>query len=184
MLKALLFTFVYNGLNPKISNYEFSSFDIRIKKILSLIRNSKYSIHDISRMKSQKPGEFARFNMPFELGIDYGCKAFGKPLFRNKKCLILEEKRYSYLKSISDLSAVDIKAHKNKEKELVYQVRSWLITIKSDIKNRSEIWNAFNDFTDHFDRITKAQGWSKRDHYDIPPNEYIYYIEQWMKSRL
>ncbi len=183
MLKALLFTFVYSGFNPIIANEKFDSLDIRLKKIQGLIKKSKYSIHDISRMKSEKKGELARFNMPFELGIDYGCRAFGKSQFKKKKCLILEEKKYGYLKAISDLGGVDIKAHKNKEEELVDQVRSWLITIKKDIKNGSVIWGAYNDFTDHFDRVTKDEGWRKKDHDLMGPPEYIGYIKQWMKAQ-
>ena len=60
-------------------------------------------------------GEYFRLNMPFELGIDVGCR-----LFRNgcggKQCLILEAERYRYQAAISDLSNSDIAIHRNDHK--------------------------------------------------------------------
>jgi hypothetical protein len=45
----------------------------RIDKIISLIKESKYAIHDLSRLKAREAGEYYRLNMPFELGLDVGC---------------------------------------------------------------------------------------------------------------
>jgi len=39
-------------------------------------------------MESTKKNELARFNMPFELGIDIGCKRFGNADM-NEKCLLI-----------------------------------------------------------------------------------------------
>jgi len=71
LLKPLLFTIVDLGFNPKIALERSDSCENRITKIEELIKESKYSIHDLSRIRSVKKNEIYRMNMPFELGIDY-----------------------------------------------------------------------------------------------------------------
>ena len=74
LLRPLLFTVIYVGLHPRIALETADGGQARMKKILGLIRDSKYSIHDLSRMESTQAGELYRMNMPFELGIDFGCR--------------------------------------------------------------------------------------------------------------
>jgi len=76
LLRPLLFTITYLGFNPRIALESSDSGEMRIEKICALIKSSKYSIHDLSRLKAAKKGEFYRLNMPFELG------ARGRHFFR------------------------------------------------------------------------------------------------------
>ena len=71
LLRSMIFTCLYVGLKPQLSDTT-DSFDIRVSGIIDLIKESKYSIHDLSRAKARKKGEVSRMNMPFELGIDIG----------------------------------------------------------------------------------------------------------------
>ena len=48
LLKTLVFTIIYLVLEPKISITKSGS-NIRINQIKNLIKDSKYSIHDLSR---------------------------------------------------------------------------------------------------------------------------------------
>src|ERR1044071_5703451 len=91
LLKPILFTIIYFGFTPQIASRTGDSGEQRITKILSLILKSKYSIHDLSRIKSAKRGEFYRLNMPFEFGIDYGCRCTAKGQLKRKKFLVLGE---------------------------------------------------------------------------------------------
>jgi hypothetical protein len=69
LLRPILF-FIFNlGLTPRIALERLDSGRPRIEKIVSLIRDSKYAIHDLSRLKARKAGEYYRMNMPFELGL-------------------------------------------------------------------------------------------------------------------
>lgn len=77
LLRPILFTTIYLGLKPRIALERSDSGEPRITKIIELIRESKYAIHDLSRLKARRKGEFFRLNMPFELGIDVGCRTFG-----------------------------------------------------------------------------------------------------------
>ena len=74
LLRPLLFTILYLGFTPRIALERSDSGENRIDKISELIASSKYSIHDLSRLKARRAKEFYRMNMPFELGIDYGAR--------------------------------------------------------------------------------------------------------------
>jgi len=127
LLRPLLFTVIYLGFNPRIASERSDSAENRIDKICDLIFESKYSIHDLSRLRAKRVKEFYRMNMPFELGIDYGSRRFGSPPMNEKRCLILEKKRFRFMKALSDLSGVDIKSHSNEPDEIVRAVRNWFV---------------------------------------------------------
>ncbi|MBK7937675.1 MAG: hypothetical protein IPJ82_11535 [Lewinellaceae bacterium] len=128
LLKPLLFTLRYCKLTPRIASERLDSSEIRLEKILEIIQDSKYSIHDLSRIKSSKKGEYYRLNMPLEIGLDLGCKVFHSgEKYRGKNSLILEGERYSLHKGLSDLSGSDVKCHDNDAEKMVESVRSWLV---------------------------------------------------------
>jgi hypothetical protein len=77
LLRPLLFTIVYVGFIPRIASERSDSGENRVDKICALIAACRYSIHDLSRLRAAEIGELSRMNMPFELGIEYGCRVFG-----------------------------------------------------------------------------------------------------------
>ena len=72
-----------------------------MEKILELVASSKYSIHDLSRCQAREACEYYRLNMPFELGLDFGCRRFGAGRLARKVILVLEEERFRYQAAIS-----------------------------------------------------------------------------------
>jgi hypothetical protein len=70
ILQAMLFCIVDLGLVPRLAKERSDSGEIRLHKIADLIRESRYSIHDLSRSQARKKGEYFRLNMPFEYGVD------------------------------------------------------------------------------------------------------------------
>ncbi len=118
ILRSILFTLVYLGYKPKISETADSG-STRIVKIKDLIRQSKYSIHDISRIELN-PSHLPRFNMPLECGIDFGAKLLGPSKLRDKSFLILEKERYRYQEFMSDISGNDIRAHNISEDQSTF----------------------------------------------------------------
>ncbi len=181
LLRPLLFTVIYVGLNPRISLESMDSGKPRIQKIVSLIEESKYGIHDLSRIKAEKVGEYFRLNMPFELGLDVGCRLYKGGQWSDKKCLILEAEKYRFQAAISDLSSSDIAVHKNEPEEVVTLVRNWLNVEASPVTHGpTKIWNAFNDFmADNYDRLI-ANGFSKKDIERLPVNELIKAMKNWV----
>jgi len=78
LLQTLVFTIIYYGFKPRISLKNSDSGQPRLEKIVQLIYDSQYSIHDLSRLQSKSANENYRLNMPFELGIDYGLRKFNQ----------------------------------------------------------------------------------------------------------
>jgi hypothetical protein len=128
LLKPMLFVIVKTGLKLRLSLKTADSGQNRLDKIVSIIKDCKYSIHDLSLVKSKKIDEYSRMNIPFELGIDYGFRSSGIAKFKDKKFLILESVQYDYMKALSDINGVDIKAHNNNTEKIIDCVYSWAST--------------------------------------------------------
>ena len=185
ILRPLLFTIIYLRLVPRIALERLDSGEARISKIIELIQESKYAIHDLSRIKAAKAGEYFRLNMPFELGIDVGCRLFKDGECRNKKCLILVGEKYKYQAAISDLSNSDVAVHRNSAEEVVIEVRNWLSSscgLKADGPTR--IWGAFNEFMGkNYDEL-RARGFSEEDVNRLPVQELMESMKQWVQRNV
>ncbi len=92
------------------------------------------SVHDLSRIRSVKANEFYRMNMPFELGLDIGCKFFKEGYYNKKKCLILEKKKYRYQKALSDISGSDIKTTMTILRNWYYKLETGLLRMKFNMQ--------------------------------------------------
>jgi hypothetical protein len=184
LLRPLLFTIVYLGFSPKIALERSDSGEQRIDKICELIRKSKYSIHDLSRLKSKKKGEFYRLNMPFELGVDYGSRRFASNYLKRKKYLILEKGAFDYRKALSDISGVDIKDHANKPAKVVQAVRNWFVETVGlrNATGPTAIWYKFNDFASDFYTRRQNEGFSDEDLNMMPVREYINFVKRWLRA--
>ncbi len=183
ILKALVFGITYLGYIPKLSE-TIDSAETRIAGIQNLIGNAKYSIHDLSRMKSSKKNELSRFNMPFELGIDIGCKRFGNTNQNTKCFLILDQEKYRYQQAISDISGNDIAIHNNEPEKAIRQLRNWIRKIDSaQIASANKIWRLYNEFLADFYEIAHEDELSKEDIHEMPWDEYVFYIQQWISGR-
>lgn len=98
----------------------------RVDRILAIIEQSKFGIHDISRAGVDRVTKLARFNMPLELGFFLGAKRFGSTRHQEKRCLILDRDRYRYRSFCSDISGQDIRAHSDEPREAIRAIRDWL----------------------------------------------------------
>jgi hypothetical protein len=179
LLKALIFTLLYLELEPRLSQ-TISSSTVRVNQIKQHIKNSKYSIHDLSRSKPLKKNELPRFNMPYELGLDIGCGEYGGKKFAGKRALILETEKYHYQKVLSDIAGQDIENHNDDPNTLVQKVRNWisLNQTESNIAGPSEIWIAYNQF--NADLVTNlAPKYSTKDLDEMPVSDYIKFIKDW-----
>ena len=184
LLRPILFTIVYFGFNPQIASQTADSGEQRINKILSLIVKSKYSIHDLSRIRSEKSGELYRLNMPFELGMDYACRRIPSGRLRRKRFLVLGAAPHDYKKALSDLAGIDGKPHSNKPEKAVLALRNWFIETVHLKKAESAtvIWYKFTDFAADFYRRRKNEGFTNEDLKMMPIREYIASIRTWIDN--
>lgn len=185
ILRPILFTVVYLGLEPRIATERLNSGEARINKIIELIRESKYAIHDLSKIKATKSDEYFRLNMPFELGLDIGCSQFKLGKWSKKCCLVLVAEKFKYQAAISDLSNSDVAVHRNEPKDVVVEVRNWLNhTCGLTADGPSRIWGAFNEFMGaNYDSL-KNRGFSDTDIEKLPVPELLKDMKKWCKARL
>src|SRR5947209_8594455 len=94
----------------------------RVVKILDIIEQSKFGVHDISRAGVDRQTRLARFNMPPELGFFLRAKRYGSAQDRQKCCLILDRDRYRYRNFCSDIAGQDIRAHNDEPRESILAV--------------------------------------------------------------
>lgn len=182
LLRPLLFTIVSLGYTPRLAIERSDSGENRLAKICEFIKTSKYSIHDLSRLQASKVGEFARMNMPLELGIDYGTRRHGPRAMRGKKFLILEKRRYAYHKALSDLSGVDIKSHGNDPTEIIRAARDWFVETVGVKRapSATALWWRFYAFMEDFTEKRKAEGFSAKDRRTMPIREFVRFIKTWL----
>ena len=184
LLRPILFTIVYFGFSPQIASQTADSGEQRINKILSLIVKSKYSIHDLSRIRSEKSGELYRLNMPFELGMDYACRRIPSGHLRRKRFLVLGATPHDYKKALSDLAGIDGKPHSNKPGKAILALRNWFIeTVHLEkAESATVIWYKFTDFAADFYRQRKNEGFTNEDLKMMPIREYIAFIRTWIDN--
>lgn len=181
LLRPLLFTILYLGYHPRIASERSDSGEARLQKICQLIEESRIGIHDLSRIRSARREEYYRLNMPFELGIDIGCRKYKGGQATQKKCLILEKEKYRYQKALSDMSGSDIKSHNNNPEEIVRQIRNWFVENESHCANSpTRIWEHFNEFMADFYRERKEAGFTDKDLEMMPIPEYVQFINRWL----
>ena len=175
-LKVIFFTIYSFKLIPRIATERFDSSEVRFTKIKELIEESRYGIHDFSRIKSSKKNDYFRLNMPFELGIDIAAKCFLTEK-NDKSILILEAEERSVQKAMSDLSFGDCKCHHSDAETLIKNIREWFIEngLKSP-DSPSRLWNNYNFITSAIFAELADKGFTKRDIDNISTKEYLGYI--------
>lgn len=129
IMRALLFAVHDCGFRARSALEIEDSGEVRVQKILRIISESPFGIHDISRVEPDRSSNLPRFNMPLELGLFLGAKAFGTSDQQAKRCIVLDEQPYRYQKYLSDIAGQDIQAHRGKPNVAIELVRNWLSTI-------------------------------------------------------
>jgi hypothetical protein len=126
VFEAVTFAVYDCGFFPRCALEVEDGSEVRIGKIQRIIGSCRLAVHDISRTELDAGTGLPRFNMPLELGIFLGAKAFGDRRNRRKAAVILDGERYRYQQYISDIAGQDIRAHAGDPDEAICQVRDFL----------------------------------------------------------
>lgn len=106
---AYIASLIHLGLNPR-ATLEIPGGRNRLEKILELIRNCRYSIHDLSRVELDRtPPCTPRFNMPFELGLTVASAQIDHA---PHDWFVFEAVNRRASKSLSDLAGTDANIHR------------------------------------------------------------------------
>jgi hypothetical protein len=182
LLRVIVFTVYRCGFIPQTALGEDDGTVNRLDKIIRIIENCKYGIHDISRIELN-PAGLPRFNMPFELGIFFGAKKLGSKAQKAKNALVFEREKFSYQQYISDLNGIDTKAHNNDPDNLIRQIRNWLSAAskRTTVPGHIIISKEYKEFSAHLPKIVALAGLEMND---IPFNDYCQIVEEAVKAKL
>lgn len=126
LLHACLFTIHDCGFVARSALEANGSGETRLDKIIRIIRGSRFSIHDVSRVEWSAEQPLPRFNMPFECGLAVGARAFGPKGQGGRDFLLLAAERFQDKKTLSDLAGQDASYHDQKPDLVVKAVRRFL----------------------------------------------------------
>lgn len=170
LLHAAIFTIHTCGLIARCA-LEDSDQNLRFSRILDIIGECRYGIHDLSRIE---PGKMPRNNMPLELGVFIGCRHFGTEYDYDKDYLVLDSKPHRYKKHITDLGGEDPSIHGNTEKGMIKAVRDWL---RSRLYGRMTPLPSAGLFYEHYRHfLTKAPELCARRTWVLEELEFEEYV--------
>jgi len=152
----------------------------RLNRLLEIIKQCKYGVHDISRTELNAHG-LPRFNMPLEPGLFLGAKKFGSLSQRQKQCLVVDCEPYRYQIFISDIAGQDIQSHENSEQKAIHVVRNWLNTLPETeiIPSGAEIWKRYQQFRRALPKLCRALKWQPDD---LEFADYQYIVAEWLEA--
>jgi hypothetical protein len=178
LFNAIIFTVQYCGFISRCARENDDSGEIRLEKIISIIKECKFSIHDISRTEIDKNTNLPRFNMPLELGIDIGIKKSGIKEYKNKQTLIIDKEQFRYRNFISDISGQDIKSHNNEEEIVIKCTREFLGNHNINIAHGSVISKKYLEFKTQLPDLCATSQWTINE---LSFNEFIFLANTWIR---
>lgn len=119
------------GFTPRCARESEGESDPRIDRIAPGLRESKYSIHDLSRFQGEGPDHLSRFNMPLELGIALSLRYQGKTSGTPHNWVALVPEGFVHQRFVSDLAGFDPPAHDQTPATVIKAISGWL-TIQPD----------------------------------------------------
>lgn len=181
LLEAMLFCIVDCGLTPRIASERMDG-EARLGKIVELLLECRYSVHDLSRVKARLPGEFSRLNMPFELGLDFGLSQARTDHLAEKRLLVLGEEPYEYRVALSDIAGWDIRAHGGEYDQAIRALRNWLASLELTAMAASRITGDYVAFQEwDYERLLDS-GWTEQDIQERPTPELLRAMDSWVEA--
>jgi len=174
VLRAILFAIHDCGLRARCALEESDSGEVRLRKIVRLLKACRYSIHDLSRV-------YGRLNMPLELGVELGLRESGSRRWRNRRSLVLDSQPYRYQKIVSDLAGCDNAHHDNSPDLAIRVTRDWLRTasLHSQLPGAGEISRRYRRFLRQLP--DNAKRLRLRLH-EIAYLDYVYLVTEWLRA--
>lgn len=145
---AIVFAVIRSGFRARCALEADDSAEVRLAKILSIIAECRYGVHDISRTELDGDPPLPRFNMPLELGLFLGAKRYGDGSQAKKRCIIFDREPHRYQRFLSDIAGQDIHSHGGEEATAIRLLAGWLRrqTRVSNVPGGNAIANEYAEF--------------------------------------
>ena len=179
----MTFCLVDFGFFPRLASERVEAGENRLDKIVRMIKESMYSIHDLSRCKSERADEFFRMNMPFEFGVDLGLRRSGSDIYAKKKFLIFEENPYDLKEAISDIAGQDVQFHYNNYVNVIEKARHFFrVEANHGAPGPSQLKSEYATFQGWLVEKKVHEGHSLDEVVRLPSREKIDEMRFWMGS--
>ena len=177
---ALVYAAFDCGLKPRCALEVDDAGDVRLDKILQLIRESRLAVHDISRTEIDRGSRLPRFNMPFELGLFLGARRFGGGIQARKVCLVLDREPYRYQAFLSDIAGQDIRCHDGEPASAIKMFRAWLSALPraKTLPGGAEIMRRYELFQAELSRILRAINLRREE---MTFQDYGNFVSEWLQ---
>lgn len=181
MFKAIMFAVTANEFIPVCAKSKKGG-DIRVSKICELITKCKYGIHDISKTEPDKDNNLPRFNMPFELGLFFGCQKYGND--KDKDFIVFDRTEHRYEKFLSDIKGLDVEAHNDEPLDALRGVNSWLSVIRMGAgKPRINPKRILDDYEEYVEDFSDTAKIIEIDINNLEPIDYHIIAGHWIEKQ-
>jgi len=154
LLHAILFAIHDCGFDARSALEVTGGAESRLDKIVRIIGESRWSIHDISRVETGPTNPLPRFNMPFECGLALGAQRFGKARNLRRDFLILAGEAHQDKVTLSDLAGQDAAYHGNVPERAIDAVRTFLASkASSQVRGGGAIKAHYQQFRAELPRL-------------------------------
>jgi hypothetical protein len=182
LLEAMIFCVVRAGMTARLASESLEAGQNRLEKILQLIEDCRYSIHDLSRAVAKKKGEAFRMNMPFELGLDMGRRRAPARDKADKKFVVFEFAPYELKRCLSDLNGVDVQFHRNDFEQVLKKVRDFLrVEAGRLLPGTSALAGEYFTFLGWMTEKKISEGHTENEARDLPTQERLDEMVLWNK---
>ena len=150
IFNAIVYTVVRSGYRARCALETDDAAENRLGKIINIIGECPYGIHDISRTETSGEPPVPRFNMPLELGLWLGARHLGRADQADKRCIVFDREQYRYQRFISDIGGQDIHAHGGEVARLISELAPWLrhLPAGTHVGGGQAISREYAEFTD------------------------------------
>lgn len=178
----MLFCVIRAGLKPRLSSERLEAGESRLEKILDLIANCRFSVHDLSRATAREAGENFRMNMPFELGLDMGRRRAPDQETDDKKFLIFEQTPYELKRCLSDLGGVDVQFHRNDFQLVFKKLRDFLrVEANCNLPGATTLIHEYTLFLGWMTEKKITEGHTEKEALELPTQERLDEMLEWVK---
>ncbi len=161
LLDGIIVATVCCGFTPRSAIESGSVSETRMDRIVETLCSSNYSIHDLSRHKGEGTENFARLNMPLELGM-----AMAHRFLSGKDAhdwMVMVPEGHEYVQYVSDLAGNDPYQHDGSVKSVISNVVSWLMMMPAAVSGMTpkQVMMVYQRFQEEKKRL--SQEWIKEE---------------------
>lgn len=179
---ATVFTVIACGCVPRCALTAGDVTKTRFARIVELVGQCPMGIHDLSRSGVKQGKRLPRLNMPFELGLFLGAKAFGDTSHQIKTCIVLDSHSRRYRSFISDLAGHDVVSHNNRISRLVNVLRGWLADVGGIDGTRilpggKRIYRLYVEFQKKLPEMCR---YAQIQRTELTYGDYVLFVQKWL----